>query len=65
MSLEDRAIGFVFLPQCQRCGEEHESPLLTLTNPTDKFAFWTMCPNTDEPALIQIKPEDLGDGEGS
>jgi len=44
---------------CARCGENHEDLLFSLfTNPIEDsdgtvWAYWAMCPITDEPILLR------------
>lgn len=40
--------------QCQRCGHDHEVEARPLSNPTDQFTFWAMCPVKDEPLRIAV-----------
>ncbi|UQN06299.1 hypothetical protein [Deinococcus sp. QL22] len=39
---------------CQRCGQDHPVDAQPLSNPTDQFTYWAMCPTVQEPLRIVV-----------
>lgn len=40
---------------CQRCGKDHIKLLFKLLyNPADEYKYWAMCPEVNQPILMQI-----------
>jgi len=39
---------------CARCGEDHIITFRRFKNPIDRFTHWALCPNTNEPILLEI-----------
>jgi hypothetical protein len=43
-----------FIKNCARCGEDHYVTFKKLINPSDEWNYWALCPNTNEPIMMQI-----------
>jgi hypothetical protein len=45
----------VNIVSCARCGKNHDNLSFSkMRNPSGKNTHWTMCPNLNEPILLQI-----------
>lgn len=47
--------------ECQRCGSDHWMSFTPLGNPTDRFSWWGLCPETGQPVLLAIIQDDATD----